>query len=444
MQRRLLDALKRWKQDQHRLPLILRGARQVGKSHLITQFGEEHFKQCMVINFEYQPLFCNCFEGELAPEKILQQLELLSNKRCIPGETLLFFDEIQECPKAILSLRYFKELLPELHVIAAGSLLEFTLAEAEFRFPVGRVSFLYLRPLSFKEFLQSLGQDQLLNFLAEVSLAQASSFPMTVHQQLLDLVRQYCVIGGMPGVIAPFIESRSYLEAKHLQQQLVQTYIQDFGKYASRAQQKYLQRLIQVAPTLIGKQFKYSSVDPEMKAREIKRALEQLQWAGILQTIHATSASGLPLEVGMKDKVFKLLFLDIGLMHQYFGVNTALLLERNTTLLHWGNLMEQFVGQELDAYQDPHIPATLFYWQRDAKGAVAEVDHVISMHNHLFPIEVKAGKTGQMKSMMQFLKEKPSPFGIRISELPLNWDKTVLSVPFYLIHELERLVKEAL
>lgn len=443
MHRAAESQLKQWKQDKSRLPLIIRGARQVGKSHLIQSFGNENFKQCITINFESQFQYGQYFEGDLSPQKIISQIELLANQRCIPGETLLFLDEVQECPRAILSLRYFKEQLPALHVIAAGSLLEFTLAEAEFRFPVGRVGFLHLKPLSFKEFLQALSEDALVDFLSKITIQNAADLSLPVHEKLLELVRQYIILGGMPAVVKNFVASQSLLEATRLQQFLIQSYVQDFGKYASRAQQKYLQKLLQVAPSLVGKHFKYSSVDPEMKSREIKVALEQLNWAQVLYSIHATTASGLPLKVNAKENRFKLLFVDVGLMNQSYGIGEAPILQRDVSLLHWGSLMEQMVGQELLAYQDKYKPAELYYWEREGKISTAEVDYITSFNNQIVPIEVKAGKTGRLKSLAIFLNEHSASIGVQISENRLCLNQNILSIPFYLIHELERLIAEA-
>ncbi len=440
MRREAESFLLSWMDDPYRVPLIVRGARQVGKSYFIESFGAKNFKQCIIINFELNGQYRQCFDGDLDPQHIVAQIELLANQRCIPGETLLFFDEIQECPRAILSLRYFKEKLPDLHVVAAGSLLEFTLAETEFRFPVGRVSFLYLKPLSFKEFLDNSQEHQLIEFLSKISLEDKELLTPVIHDKLLNFVRQYYILGGMPAVVKSYLDTNSFLHATRLKQFLVQSYIQDFGKYATRAQQKYLQKLISVAPALVGKQFKYSSVDPEMKSREIKVALEQLNWAQVLYTVHATPASGLPLSLHVKEHKFKLLFLDIGLMNQSFNIDDSLILQKDHSLLHWGNLAEQMVGQELLAYQSIHQPSELFYWKREEKGAMAEIDYIISVKNKIIPIEVKAGKTGRLRSLTVFLKKNPSSFGVQISENPLNFKNNILTVPFYLIHQLERLI----
>ncbi len=433
--------LRQWKDDPFRLPLIVRGARQVGKTFLIESIAKQLFENSITINFEVQPQFHQCFAGELIPQTIIKQIEILSNQQCNPGKTLLFLDEIQECPRAILSLRYFKEQLPNLHVIAAGSLLEFTLADTSFSFPVGRVSFLHLKPLSFIEFLYSLDKKQLISFLSEVKLSDTNPIPPVIHDMLLDLIRHYVVLGGMPAVVHRYAETQSLLKANEAQRALMQSYMNDFGKYATRAQQPALQQLLQAAPAQVGKQFKYSSVHPDMRAREVKTALEQLQWAQVLSLVHATPASGLPLFFNAKPNKFKILFLDVGLMNHNFNV-TDLIISRDKSLLHWGTLMEQMVGQELLAYQPRNMPGELFYWVRDKKGSMAELDYLTTINNQIIPIEVKAGKTGRLKSLAQFLETSQAPIGIQISEAPLALNGKILSIPFYLIHELERLILE--
>jgi predicted AAA+ superfamily ATPase len=446
LKRELFQQLQVWHKDSRRSPLIVRGARQVGKTFLIESFAQAYFPESfIVINFEAQPQFKECFDGELFPEKIVQQIELLTGKECIPGKSLLFFDEIQECPKAILSLRYFKEKLPDLHVIAAGSLLEFALAESQFSFPVGRVAFLYLKPLSFTEFLMALEENKIISFLEEITLSKATEIPPAVHHKLLYYVRLYLLLGGMPQVIREYIESRSVLTARKMQQFLLQSYIYDFGKYATTAQHKYLQRLLQKAPNLVAQQIKYSSIDREMKSRDLKIALQQLNFAGVLSIIYATSAASLPLRAGINEKKFKLLLLDIGLMNQAIGIDEVTILQSDTVSINLGKIAEQFVGQELLAYQDPHQSPELFYWQRDKKDALAEVDFLSAIHNKIIPIEVKSGKTGSLKSLTQILIDYPHiPFGVQICEQSLQFHNNVLIIPFYLIHQLDRIVREAL
>ena len=439
MQRSIEKLLHLWKEDTSRLPLILRGARQVGKSYVIEKFGSEKFKFTVIANFDFQPELASCFE-DLNPHTICSRLELILNQSIIPGQTLLFLDEIQNCPKAVSALRYFKEKLPSLHVIAAGSLLEFILHEEQFSFPVGRVEFIYLRPFSFREFLMSQNQERLVTFLDSTSFT--TSFEPPIHQHLMNFIRKFFLLGGLPAAIQAFLENQSFLRVQKILNGILETYRNDFGKYATKAQHKYLQIFFEKCSGLIGQPFKYSHIDAEIRSRELKVALDQLIWAGLIQRIIATNASGIPLQTHAKDNKFKLLFLDIGLMNTANRMDLNSIWETNINHLLLGAQAEQFVGQELLAYSDPFINTPLFYWERDKKGSIAEVDYVIQLGSKIIPIEVKAGTTGRLKSLSLFLNEKKCPFGIRISGHPLSFHDRILSIPFYLIEQLPRLVAE--
>src|SRR3569832_2233380 len=313
MFRQLEDQLKKWKEDPFRLPLLLRGARQVGKSHLIETFGEENFESLIVVNFDSNPEYAACF-ATLDPQTIIQKIELLSNSPIVPGKTLLFLDEIQNCPKAIMSLRYFKEKWPHLHVVGTESLLKFALEEDDFSFPVGRVEFVYVRPLSFKEFLIANNTLELPNLLNTISLK--NTIDPIAHDLLKRYVKQYYLIGGMPAVVSAFLRTKSFLKSKEMQAIILQTYQSDFGKYAKKAHYKYLQLLFEKCPNLIGQHFKYSKIDTEVAAKELKHALHLLVKAGILHQVHASSAAGIPLKFHKNELKFKTLFLDIGLIQQ--------------------------------------------------------------------------------------------------------------------------------
>ncbi len=441
MYRMIEPTLKKWKEDVHRLPIILRGARQVGKSFTIEKFGRENFESLVVCNFEFRPDLVSCFEN-LDPMIICAQLEVAFKQRIVPGHTLLFLDEIQNCPAAIKALRYFKEKLPALHVMAAGSLLEFVLHEEKFSFPVGRVQFLYLRPLSFYEYLINQNHHRLLEMLSVASL----EYPIEpfVHEQLLLLLREYFLIGGMPSVVSSFLEKRSFLECQILLSGLLETYRSDFPKYATKTAIKYLQMCFEKVPGLICQHFKYTHISSEYRSQDLKMALEQLGWAGLLQKVLSTNASGLPLQIHAKDNQFKLLFLDGGLVNCANKLDLQLAHEMDLMQINSGAQAEQFVGQELLAYSESYIQTQLYYWNRDKKGSLAEVDYVIQSGSSILPIEVKAGTTGSLKSLNQFLLEKEALFGIRISAHPLSFHGRILSVPLYLIRDLPRLIAEAI
>lgn len=437
MYRAIEPILKKWKDQGNRLPIILRGARQVGKSFTVEKFGREFFDTLVTCNFEFRPELIACFD-DLDPIAICSRLEVAFKTRIVPGQTLLFFDEIQNCPRAITALRYFKEKLPALHVIAAGSLLEFVLHEEQFSFPVGRVQFLYLKPLSFYEYLIGQNHTRLVETLDNATLQQpVDSF---IHDQLLRLLREYFLIGGMPSVVRCFQETQSFLECQTILVSLLETYSADFSKYATKTQHKNLQVFFDKAPSLVSQQFKYTLVSHEHRSQDLKIALQQLGWAGLLHKVLATSASGIPLQVHAKENRFKLLFLDCGLVNCGNKLDMQTAWNMDLLQINAGAQAEQFVGQELLAYADPHASAQLYYWEREKKGSTAEVDYVIQAGSQILPVEVKAGTTGSLKSLAQFLLEKRAPFGIRISQHPLSLYENVLSVPLYLVGQLSRLI----
>ena len=441
MRREAFHFLEKWYKKQKPIPLLVRGARQVGKSYLVTQFGKEVASSFVAINFELQPDYKVCFES-LYPEEILEKIRLLSGKQIIPGETLLFFDEIQACPEAIESLRYFKEKLPQQHVIGAGSLLEFALHGKGFHMPVGRVHYLYLRPMSFQENLDAMGKQHLNKYLAQITLEE--KIPKPLHQQCLDDVKRYLIVGGMPASVANYIAEDDLVETQLIQSNILNTYQSDFSKYAAQTNYKYLQVVFKQAPNLIGQNIKYAKIDSDMKARDLKIALQDLVYANVITPVHLTKASGIPLNATEDTKRFRLLFLDVGLVTQTLRVAPNIILEGETMLLNQGRLTEQFVGQELLAYDNPLLESQLYFWQREQRTAKAEVDYVMQYNQHIIPIEVKAGSKKQMKSLYLFMQEKNSPIGIKISQDEFALDGKLLKIPFYMIKQIPRLLKDLL
>jgi uncharacterized protein len=429
--------LKSWKTALHRKPLLIRGARQVGKTFCIRQFGADHFLNVLEINFEQQKEYRACFDT-LYPDEILKRLYTLSHKQVTPDKTLLFLDEIQECPQAILSLRYFYEQMPNLHVIAAGSLLEFTLRKEDFRMPVGRIQSLYMYPLSFKEFLISCGEELLAEYLAHAT-AQIG-IEAVFHDRLIFLLREYLTLGGMPEVIAAYAERVHLSTCQMIQATILDNYRGDFGKYATKTSVRYLQRLYEKSIGMVGQHFKYVAVDPDAPSRDIKPALEDLLDAGLIYKVQATSAAGLPLSSTANEKKFKLLFVDVGLVSQHSGLSADILMQKDLVLINRGNIAEQFVGQELLAYAQNYQKASLYYWEREQHSSIAEVDYVTHFNSTLIPIEVKAGSTGSLRSLQLFLNEKQLKVGVQISQKPLAFNNRVLSIPLYMIAELPRLL----
>jgi predicted AAA+ superfamily ATPase len=439
MERMIERNLLKWKEQVGRKPLLIRGGRQVGKSHVIEKFGKAHFDQCVIVNFEFHRECLNAFKT-LDPVKIIASLSILRRQEIVPGKTLLFIDEIQECPDAILALRYFKEMMPILHVIAAGSLLEFTLNREDFRMPVGRVESLYMYPCSFKEFLMASNEHRALEYLSTVTVQEG--IDPAIHEMLLAKLREYFIVGGMPEALDYFVNHHDYLRVQALQGTLRNAYRNDFGKYAAKGVKvDYLSKIYDIIPSIVGKHFKYTSIDSTIQARDLKPSVKALEDASLIHFIYHTAASGLPLSSTVNERRAKPLFIDIGLLNNASGLSMNEMLNDSLILLNQGALAEQFVGQEFCAYSRNYEKAQLFYWERD-KPSIAEVDYVIHVGSKILPVEVKSGKTGRLKSLQQFVAEKSLDFGIRISEKPLSFERGVLSVPMYMIYELDRLAND--
>ena len=434
--RKLEQNLISWKSQSSRKPLLVRGARQVGKSFLIEAFATNHFEHFIKINFELSPEFKDCFQN-LDPKPICTALKVMQDKPIIPGKTLLFLDEIQDCPQAIQSLRYFKENMPELHVIGAGSLLELVLKNANFRMPVGRVSSLYLYPLSFTEFLQAYNP-QALESIAAATLDKPVS--EAIHKHLLKQIHLYALLGGMPEVLSIYQEDNDIQRVQMIQSEILETYEKDFGHYEKIAPVSHLKKCFSMIPKMIGQQIKYNKIDPELRSVNLKQALAALEDAAILQRVHSTAATGLPLDATLNEKKFKLNFIDVGLVKRANKLDAQLLLQDDIMLINQGALTEQFVGQELLAYAEPYEDAKLYFWARD-KPAHAEVDYIFTHGKYIYPIEVKSGVVGKMRSLVQYLKEHDCPVGIRISQAPLSFENRILSIPLYMISELPRLLE---
>lgn len=437
MYRHIESNLLDWKDAPTRKPLLVRGARQVGKSYSVEKFGREHFESMLLVNFELEPLFSSCFE-HLDPRKVINALELVTQISIVPGKTLLFLDEIQQCPKAIMALRYFKEKMPELHVIGAGSFLEFVIDDERYQQPVGRVESLYMKPCSFVEFLLARGDAALVDYMSTVTLEEG--IEPVVHEMLLERCREYFVVGGMPEAVYHYTKTQKIIGIEKIQASILEYYRRDLAKYHKKLNVSILDKLFTKVPALVSQHFKYADIDPDTRSRDQKPALDALIKAGVIHPVYKTSASGLPLHIGMSEKKFKLLFLDTGLVKHETKLEKSVLLSEELLLLNQGAIAEQFVGQELLAYGKSYEESRLFYWARDQRGSQAEVDYVIHVNGDVIPIEVKAGKTGRLRSLKSFMQERQSKLGVRVSQHPMSYENGVLSVPLYMIHELERLV----
>lgn len=403
MKRYIDTFLVHWKNKKTRKPLVIRGARQVGKTFSVGYFGNQQFDNFVKVDFELERSVHKIFDGDLKADKILLQLEAAYEQRIVPGKTLLFFDEIQECSRAVISLRYFYEQMPELHLIAAGSLLE--LALGDFSFPVGRVEFQWLRPLGFDEFLWATGYSELAHHLPTVEVEDA--LPDFIHDKLMEQLRYYFLVGGMPEAVSVFADTSSLTEVNSVQKNLSQSYLQDFTKYGQKIDRDCIEHIFQYMPGHVGQRIKYTALYPEKRIEKIKQSLHLLELMLLVQKVSSTTGQGLPLGADIKSKVFKSIFLDIGLMQSMSGISaTILLAEKDLLAVYRGALAEQFVGQELLLHGGSENDR-LYYWDRPKKSSNAEVDFLIARNGKIIPVEVKSGVPARLKSMALFLQEHP-------------------------------------
>jgi uncharacterized protein len=429
--RRLIDHyLIEWKQSAYRKPLLLRGARQVGKTYAARQLGRT-YTSFIEVNFEITTQAKEIFEQDLEPERIIRALSLLMKKQIIPGESLLFFDEIQETPRVLTALRYFYEKMPELHVIAAGSLLDFTIQSVGI--PVGRVSSLYMYPLSFFEFLCACGYEMLAKELLPGTFNVA--LDDVIHRQLLVLFGEYCAIGGMPESVICWKETKNPLLCFEIHHALIDTYEQDFGKYAERFQIKYLAVLFKAIPRFLGTKFKYSAIEGEYRKRELAPCLDLLVTAGVVHSVVRSAGNGVPLGAEADMETFKLIFLDGALGQTLLGLDlSAWFLTPEREFVNKGAVIEAIVGQELLSYAHPSHRSRLFYWSRNVPGSEAEVDYLITEQSEVIPVEVKSGAGSTLKSMHMFLEShQKSSFGLRFSTQNYSVHEKIHSYPLYAI-----------
>lgn len=428
MKRDIYNNLKVWKDLKTRQPLLLRGARQTGKTFIINDFGKESFNNIITLNFERNPEYKDIFKTRI-PIEIIEKIVLFTGQKIEPGKTLLFFDEIQECPEAIISLRYFFEEMPELHVIGAGSLLEFALLSEEFRMPVGRIQYLYLYPLSFVEFLDALEENELRNYIGDY--ANLNRLPKGLHSKLNDHIRKYFVIGGMPAVVNEYITSRDIIKCQRLQRSIIDTYIDDFAKYAKVTKHNNLRNVFNAVPGMVGQKFVYTQVDRLTKSRELKEAVELLETAGIITRVWQTNGAGVPLAGDINESYFKAIFLDIGLFHAISGIYAETAQEKDFTAIFKGAVAEQFAGQELIAHQSPYTKAHLYYWGRQVKNSTAEIDYLLEINGQIIPVEIKSGSTGSMKSLHFFIENYHTAKALKISQAQFSVNNPIISLPFY-------------
>ncbi|MCK9500127.1 MAG: ATP-binding protein [Bacteroidales bacterium] len=410
MYRKIEKYLAEWKTSLYRKPLIIRGARQVGKTYTIEKFAKENFKHFLKINLEQDRNLHLVFES-FNTQQIINELTALYQVPIIDGETLLFIDEIQVSPKAIASLRYFYEQNPGLHVISAGSLLDIALNEMQYSMPVGRVDFAFMYPMTFSEFLTAIKENGLVKAIDD--FAANKTIGIAIHKRILKLLRLYFFIGGMPEAVAHYVNEKDLSGIEKIHSGLVQSIEFDFAKYGNRKQQEYLKDVLHYVANNIGGKVKYSNISTSVHSNILKDAFLKLEMTRIIHLVRHTRSSSVPLTQLQNKNVFKPIFMDIGMLNHIAGIK--LISINNLVTDYEGALAEQFVLQELISGNKPYQEKKLNYWIREAKNSNAEIDCLLQIENSVYPIEIKAGKRGTLKSLHIFLAEKNKKTGIRLN-----------------------------
>jgi predicted AAA+ superfamily ATPase len=430
MKRNIDYHLKAWKNQSPRKVLLLRGARQVGKTYSVRELGKT-FPQYIEVNFEEHPDISSFFTDTHDPKKIVPKLSAYFEKPIIPGETLLFFDEIQACPAALSTLRFFYEELPSLHVIATGSLLEFVLTEIPSH-GVGRIRSIFMFPMTINEFLSACHADALRKLISETALDRP--LDAAFHHQLVDLLKTYLLVGGMPEAVKTYVETHDFLKCQRVLDDLLITFKDDFAKYKKHAPTARLAEVLEASARQLGHRFMYSKAESASSNPSIKAATEMLAQAGLVHKIYHSSAHGLPLGAQINSRMFKILPLDTGITQRLLGLNLGQILTASDfSAINKGGLAEQMVGLQLLAEAEPYVPPQLYFWQRESKSGQAEVDYIIQKNESVLPIEVKAGTKGQMQSLFLFMQERGLQRGLRVSLENFSQYHNIQVLPMYAV-----------
>jgi len=429
MKRRILNDLRAWKNQAQRKPLILMGARQVGKTFALKQFGEQEYTNTIYLNFEGNPRLCKLFDFGLEPKIILKSLTIEMQAEIIAGKTLIIFDEIQECPNALNSLKYFCEDAPEHHIVAAGSLLGVKLAHIK-GFPVGKVQFLTLYPLSFFEFLQAFNEHKLIDFINE----QKTTEPLfeNLHEKLLTYFKEYLFIGGMPEAILEYINTQDVYKVREIQTAILNAYALDFAKHVPREHIMRINQIWTSIPSQLAKEnkkFIYSTIRTGARAKEFEVALQWLIEAGLLLKTSLITTPKIPLSAYADTSAFKIYLIDVGLLGAMSNLAANTLLHENALFQEFrGAIVENYVAQEL-----VHSNFPLFYWASQGK---AELDFIIEDNGVIYPLEVKSGNSCKKKSLRIYANNYHPKMLIRCSPMNLKKDDDILNCPLYLVEKL--------
>lgn len=428
-----MTSLRAWKNQSKRKPLLLMGARQVGKTFVIKKFGEKEFANTVYLNFEENPRLRTLFDASLDPKVIVKSLSIEMDADIVEGKTLLIFDEVQECPGALNSLKYFCETAPDQHIIAAGSLLGVKLAHVK-GFPVGKVEFLTLYPLSFLEFLEALKETRLKNYIEE--LTAIDPLPPNLHEKALTHFKEYLFVGGMPEAVLEYATTQNVAKVREIQTAILNAYSLDFIKHAPKEHIMKITQVWNAIPNQLAKEnkkFIYSAIREGARAKEFEVALQWLEEAGLIHRTKLISTPKIPLSAYADLNAFKIYLVDVGLLGAMANLSAKTLLHENELFQEFrGAITENYVAQELT-----HSKYALYYWTSEGK---AEVDFIIEQEDLIYPLEVKSGTTSKKKSLKVYQEAYHPRMLLRSSPMNLKKDGEVLNCPLYLLEKLRDLI----
>lgn len=435
MKRLIIEELIKWKSRKDRKPLILKGVRQCGKTYILNEFGKDNYEDVAYFNFEGNPALAERFEQDLDSKRIIMELGILSGKKINPGSTLIIFDEIQFCNKALTSLKYFYEQSSEYHIVCAGSLLGITLSKP-LSFPVGKVDFLTLRPMSFYEFAIASGETMLLEYIDK--LLVKAPIPQIFADKLTTLLKTYYVTGGMPEVVSKWIESRDVSEVERIQDVILSSYELDFAKHAPAVDFPKLSLIWRSIPDQLAKEsgkFVYGQIKPGARAKDLEDALQWLISAGMVYKVCKIEKPAIPLSAYSNQSYFKLYMSDIGLLRRIARLPAASIFEESTLYSEFkGSLTENYVLSELvNLHED--VP---YYWK---SGNTAEVDFIVQFEGEIVPIEVKASTNVKARSLGVYREKYKPELSVRTSMLNLKYDEGLLNIPLYMLWIIDKFVR---
>ena len=452
MKRAVYLDLEAWLVDERRKPLVLRGARQVGKTWLVRELARERNLALLEVNLERDPTLAKAFQGAEAG-RVFGDLALLRDHRAAPADSLLFIDEIQAAPEVLARLRWFAEEMPELPVVAAGSLLEFALADFSHSMPVGRVSYAYVAPLGFPEYLEAHAEEPLLERLR--AWQPGVEISNAVHEKALEWFDRYQMVGGMPAVVVAEAQGADAKTCRDIQRDLLHSYQDDFSKYSGRIDTRVLRQVLLAVVTSLGEKFVYSTVGNGVKLEPARRSLEMLAAARLCRLIPHTAANGLPLAAEKNDRLRKAALLDVGLAHALWNTPALGHFPRWENMAPGirGGIGEQMAAQQLHLLSGGFTrEGQLFHWRREG-GRAGEIDYLLELHGVILPVEVKSGAAGSMKSLHQFMHDKHLPLALRLDRNPPSLQAmevsttqgqpvryTLLNLPHYLCAFLDGII----